>query len=88
MPKPFSKIFDADVTFNNTVSSHVAGNGTPFKKSQGASVVMPDGETVTRTVMGFGDQIDGITLRKGRKIRLSIQRDGGSMKIIGLPRAA
>jgi hypothetical protein len=34
--------------------------------------------------MGFGDQVKGLkNLAKGKSVRLAVQRDGGSVKIIG-----
>lgn len=86
--RPFSRIFTADVTINNSVTSGTTAKGVPFKKTAAATITKADGSTVTRTVMAFGDQLAevGSRLRKGRTVSLAIQHDGGSVKVIGLPR--
>jgi hypothetical protein len=85
--RSFSKIVAASITFNNPVTSAKTVKGATYKKSAEATVAYENGETVTRTVMGFDKQIDGLkNLRKGATVRLAVQRDGGSVKIVGLVR--
>jgi hypothetical protein len=85
--RSFSKIVPATITFNETVSKAKTVKGVDYKKSANATVAYENGKTETRTVMGFGAQIDGIkNLAKGKTVRLAVQRDGGSVKIVGLVR--
>jgi hypothetical protein len=82
--RSFSKIVAASITFNNPVVSAKTVKGTTYKKSSEATVAYENGKTETRTVMGFDKQIEGLkNLRKGATVRLAVQRDGGSVKIIG-----
>ena len=80
----FSKIVPATITFTESVSKAKTKGGVEYKISKNATVAFENGETVTRTVMGFGDQVKGLKgLAKGKSVRLAVQRDGGSVKIIG-----
>jgi len=82
--RSFSKIVPATITFTESVRKAQTKGGIDYKISQNATVAFENGETVTRTVMGFGAQIDGLkNLAKGKTVRLAVQRDGGSVKIIG-----
>jgi hypothetical protein len=82
--RSFSKIVPASITFTESVRKEQTKGGVEYKISPNATVAFENGETVTRTVMGFGDQIKGLkNLAKGKTVRLAVQRDGGSVKIIG-----
>lgn len=82
--RSFSKIVPATITFTESVRKSQTKGGVDYKISQNATVAFENGETVTRTVMGFGDQVKGLkNLAKGKSVRLAVQRDGGSVKIIG-----
>jgi hypothetical protein len=85
--RSFSKIVPATITFTESVVKSKTVKGVDYKKSANATVAYENGKTETRTVMGFGAQIDGIkNLAKGKTVRLAVQRDGGSVKIVGLVR--
>ncbi len=85
--RAFSKIVPMDITFTESVSKRTTAGGTAFKISPKATVTFPNGETVTRTVMGFGDQVMALKgLAKGKTVRVAAQKDGGSVKIIGAVR--
>lgn len=80
-------MFKANITFGS-VSSGTTSKGVPYKKSR-AQVTTSKG-TVERTVMAFGAQLEtvGSNFRKGRSIDLTVAYQGGTVKVIGLPRAA
>lgn len=84
----FSPIFVADVTLNNSVISGKTKADVPFKKSAEATIKKADGTTMVRTIMAFGNQLAEVnnSLRKGRTVKLAVQHDGGSVKVIGYPR--
>jgi hypothetical protein len=85
--RSFSKIVPASVTFTETVSKSTTVKGVQYKKSTNATVAFENGETVTRTVMGFGDEVMALkNLAKGKTVRVAVQRDGGSVKIVGAVR--
>jgi len=87
--RAFSKIQPATITFTDSVTSATTSKGVDYKKSQNATVAFENGDTVTRTVMGFGPAIAGLkNLRKGRSVRVAVQRDGGSIRIVGAVREA
>jgi hypothetical protein len=87
--RAFSKIQPASITFTETVSKAKTSKGVEYKKSQNATVAFENGETVTRTVMGFGGAIAGLkNLAKGKTVRVAVQRDGGSIRIVGAVREA
>ena len=85
----FNPIFTATVTLGS-VSNRTAKTGTAYAVSSDCNVVLQNGETENRTVMAFGKARDalGKSLRKGRTLSLRVQRDGGSLKVLGLARAA
>ena len=84
--RKFSPIFSADVTLGS-IASGTTKKGVPYVKSA-ATVTLPSGQTVPRMVMAFGEQLAAVrkVLRKGRTVKLAVQHDGGTMKIIGFPR--
>ena len=85
--RAFSKIVPATITFTESVTKSTTVKGVQYKKSVNASVAFENGETVSRTVMGFGPEVIGLKgLAKGKSVRLAVQRDGGSVKIIGAVR--
>jgi len=87
--RSFSKIQPATITFTESVTSAQTSKGVDYKKSQNATVAFENGDTVTRTVMGFGPALTGLkNLRKGRSVRVAVQRDGGSIRIVGAVREA
>ena len=83
-----SPIFNAEVTFNNSFFAGTTAKGVAFRKSQGATLKLADGREISRTVMAFGDQLAPVknSLRKGRTVKLAVQHDGGSVKVIGFQR--
>jgi hypothetical protein len=84
----FSPIFVATIT-PASVSTRTAKNGNKYALLQGATVAQGDKEPKQMTVMAFGKSRDEVasSLRKGRPVDLAVQYDGGSLKIVGLPRA-
>jgi hypothetical protein len=85
----FNPIFTATVT-PASVSTRTASNGNKYAVLSGASIAFGNGRSETRTVMAFGAQRDEVAslLRKGRPVELALQRDGGTVRVVGLPRAA
>lgn len=84
----FKPIFVATIT-PASVQTKTAANGTKYALLSGASVRQGDSEPKTMTVMAFGKARDEVSklLRKDRSVELAVQHDGGTLKIIGLPRA-
>ena len=83
----YSPIFTATVT-PASVSTKTAKNGNKYLISQGSTLQKGDAEPKTVTLMAFGKSRDEVAsvLRKGRPVDLAVQYDGGSVKVIGLPR--
>lgn len=82
----FNPIITATVT-PASVSTRQGKNGTYLVLS--GATVERNGNSVQRTVMAFGKAVEQIgKLRKGRAIELALQHDGGTMRVVGLPRAA
>ena len=85
---PFRAIFTATVTPASIVSSKTK-NDKPYLTMAGATV-SHKGNDRTRTVMAFGKSAEAIQdLRvEGQPIDLAVQYDGGTVRVIGLPREA
>ena len=86
--KRFSKIFPATITFGDTIVVSETKHNVVYARSPEAKVVLPDGSTVNRTVMAFGNQLMSVQpdIAPGGTVRLAVQHDRGTMKIVGYPR--
>jgi len=84
--RKFSPIFNAPVTQTGEMIEKTTAKGVPYAKFQ-ADVGMKGG-VVPRTVMAFGDQLASVrdSLAIGQTVELAVQRDGGTIKLIGFPR--
>ena len=84
--RKFSPIFNATITFG-AVATSVGKNKAEYAKSV-SDVTLPDGQTVQRTVMAFGDQLASVkpVVSEGNTAELAVQFDGGTLKVIGYPR--
>lgn len=87
--RTFRPIINAVVT-PASVQTKTAANGTKYALLSKASVQIGDADPIERTVMAFGKSRDAVAglLRKGRAVELAVQHDGGTLRVIGLPRAA
>jgi hypothetical protein len=85
MAKKFSGIFPAPVTPTGEINI-LTGKKGEYARFQ-ADVGMKGG-VVPRTVMAFGPQLDAVrsSLETGVTVQLAVQKDGGTIKIIGFPR--
>jgi hypothetical protein len=83
----FSPIFVATIT-PATVSTKTAQNGNKYAIMKGATIAQEGKEPKEMTVMAFGKSHEAVAklLRKGRSVDLAVQYDGGTVKIVGLPR--
>jgi hypothetical protein len=83
----FSPIFRATVT-PATVSTRTDKSGNNYAFMAGATIAQEGKEPKTMTTMAFGKSYEevGKLLRKGRSVDLAVQFDGGTVKVIGLPR--
>lgn len=86
----FSKIFEATITFGDEIVVSETKHRVVYARSPETKVVLPDGSTVKRTVMAFGDQLMKVQpdIMPGGTVRLAVQHDRGSVKIVGYPRGA
>jgi hypothetical protein len=84
--RKFSPIFNATITPTGEMVESTTAKGVPYGKFQ-AEVGMKGG-AVPRTVMGFGEQLASVrdSLVVGQTVELAVQRDGGTIKLIGFPR--
>ena len=84
----FNPIFTATVT-PASVSNRAGKNGK-YTVLSGATIARDGQADIVRTVMAFGKARDAVLsgLRKGKPVELALQHDGGSVRVIGLPRAA
>lgn len=84
----FNPIFTATVT-PASVSTRTGKNGK-YAVLAGATIAQNGKDPIVRTVMAFGKARDAVaaSLRKGKSVELALQHDGGSVRVIGLPRAA
>lgn len=84
----FSPIFVADVTINNPIVGGKTMKDVPFMKTPSATITKPDGSSIERTLMAFGNQLSEVesSLVEGATVKLAVQYDGGSVKIVGYPR--
>lgn len=85
----FNPIFNVVVT-PASVSNRKDEKGNDYTLCQGASIARANGDVETRTLMVFGPAVAALKgkLRKGRKVELRVQRNGGVLKAVGLPKAA
>jgi hypothetical protein len=86
--RPFNPIFVAAIT-PASVSTRTASNGNKYAVMQGATIEQPGKDARQGTVMAFGAQRDEVAklLRKGKRVELAVQHDGGTLRVVGLPRA-
>lgn len=84
--RKYSGIFPANVTFGDNVIVSQTKKGIVYAKAK-AQVEMKDGTIVPRTVMAFGEQLMAIQpdFAAGHTVRLAVQYDNGTMKVIGYP---
>jgi hypothetical protein len=84
--RKFSAIFNAPVTQTGEMIEKTTAKGVPYARFQ-ADVGMKGG-VVPRTVMAFGDQLAAVrdALEIGKTVDLAVQKDGGTIKLIGFPR--
>jgi hypothetical protein len=83
----FSPIFVATIT-PASVSTRTDKGGNKYAYLAGATIAQGDKEPKQMTAMAFGKshtEVAGL-LRKGRPVDLAVQYDGGTVKIVGLPR--
>ena len=83
----FSPIFVATIT-PASVATRTDKKGNKNSYLNGATLAQGDKEPKTLTAMAFGKshtEVAGL-LRKGRPVDLAVQYDGGTVKIVGLPR--
>ena len=83
--------YQAEITLG-PIETRTGARG-PYAIARNSSVRSVDGSTSKRTVMAFGDGLASVgrLLRPSRKLRLSVQMDGGTVVIVGpgaAPRAA
>lgn len=83
----FAPTFAADVV-PGPVSRKRGANGS-YLVSKGATVIMPNGSTVVRTLMSFGERSTAIArnLKKGVPVRLDLRLDGGAVIAVGVSAA-
>ena len=82
----FSPIFVATVT-PASIATREGKNGA-YALMQGSTVTQEGREPKTLTVMAFGKSHSEVAehLVPGTPVALAVQYDGGSLKVIGLPR--
>lgn len=85
----FNPIFTVAIT-PASVSTRTSANGRKYAYMGNATIEQSGKEPRQATVMAFGDQRDAVAklLRKGKRVELAVQRDGGCLRVIGLPKAA
>ncbi len=83
----FSPIFVATVT-PAAIAIATDKNGNDYAKMQGSTVQQDGKADKTMTVMAFGNQHAEVAdhLVEGQPVDLAVQFDGGTLKVIGLPR--
>ncbi|AXK43909.1 hypothetical protein [Erythrobacter aureus] len=84
----FQPIFPALIV-PETVEALRTAKGADYTRMTGAQVLRKGKAPITRTVMAFGRSHDAVKnlLVPGKPVELAVQHDGGSIKVIGLPRA-
>lgn len=84
--RSFSPIFVAEVTAPSI--EHLDGANGKYMRLRGATLVMPKGKEIVRTVMAFGKSYSDVAslLKPDCREQLAIQFDGPIVRIVGLPR--
>lgn len=82
----FRPIFNATVT-PASIETKQNAKGADYLLLQGATVEFGQ-KSQSRTVMAFGKSADAVrdVLVAGTPVELAVQLDGGSVRIVGLPR--
>lgn len=88
--RPYRAIFTTTIT-PAEIERRTASTGSPYLFLQGAGVEQKDGTVRNRTVMAFRrdeSELNAIEamLQPGVPVRLAVQYDQGTLKIIGEPR--
>lgn len=86
--RTFRPIFNATVT-PAEIETKPSAKGSDYILMKGAQVAYGD-KTSERTVMVFGKSVDAVrdSLESGKSVELAVQFDGGSVRVVGLPREA
>lgn len=81
--RQFKPSFEAEITIGEI--SRRKGPRGRYAIAPNATVRMPDGVERVRTVMAFGDGLSRLNrlLQPSRKLRLTVQMDGGTVIIVG-----
>jgi hypothetical protein len=84
----FSPIFVATVT-PATIVEGTGKNEKPYALMQGATYATKSKPAKSVTVMAFGDQLAEVrdSLVSGQSVDLAVQFDGGTLRVVGHPRA-
>src|SRR3546814_17784293 len=84
---PYTTLFRSTIT-PASVSASTAKNGNKYAVMKGATIAREGQEAKVMTAMAFGKSHTEVAklLRKGRSVDLAVQYDGGTVKIVGLPR--
>ncbi len=85
--RKYSPIFNAVITVTGDIDEKTTSKGDPYARFQ-ADVDMKGG-VAKWTVMAFADRLAKVreSLVPGRPVELAVQRDGGTIKVIGFPRS-
>jgi hypothetical protein len=88
--KAYRAIFPTTIT-PSTIERRSATNGTPYLFMRDAEVEQKDGSTRRRTVMAFRRDAAELAqieakMQPGVPVRMAVQYDQGTQKIIGDPR--
>ena len=83
----FRPTFVVTVTPTEIASSDTV-KGQPYSTLKNAKISREGREDIVRTVMAFGPASSSIAehMVPGVPVQLAVQHDGGSLRIIGLPR--
>lgn len=85
--RTFRPTFVVTVTPSEVAHGDTA-KGQPYSSLKNATISREGRENVVRTVMAFGPTASEIAsrLEPGKPVRLAVQHDDGTLRIIGLPR--
>lgn len=82
--RQFRPIFSAVIT-PASIENKTSAKGTGYLLMQGATVTREGQDPKVRTVMAFGKSVDAVEgmLVEGQPVKLAVQYDGGTVRIVG-----
>jgi hypothetical protein len=81
-------VISVEIKPESTVTAGTGANGQPFASIKEAAIARNGRPDTRQTVVAFGPAASILaSLEPSRPVQLAVQHNGGTLRVIGLPRA-